>query len=170
MFTTSSNHYTVKDRKGNPIYFRGCSTFSKEVESNRLFQAEIYLCPVDKIKDRTIALSDYTFKKNEEYTKNMLLCLKESIEQRLMNSNFGIKSIHFYDETHNIKNQLDILNSLYRLVISMLKDKEIKFPVGGIKNCDFKQFRKENNTYKNVFHNQKIFDKRENHHLRAVIV
>lgn len=157
MFTTSSNPYTVKDINGNPILFKGCSNFIREVESDRLFQAEIYLCPKSKIDQGKIALSDYTFNKVTQYSKNMFICLKNSIEQYLMNSNYGIKSVHFYDETANIFNQIELLNSLYRLTIDVLNDDNYSFPTRGIVNCDFRQYRKNKNSNNNTSHNKRIF-------------
>lgn len=163
MFTTSSNPYTVKDSNRNPIFFRGCSTHKGEVENNRLFQAEIYICPISDVLTKKIALSEYSFNKIEQYSKNMFECLKLSLEEYLKNPNYGINSVHFFDKTENIPNQEEVIKSLYDLSISLLEGQQSCFPKRGLTNCEYRQYKKHNNSDTNRSHNKTIFRTRFSH-------
>lgn len=163
MFTTSSNPYTVNDVNNNPIFFRGCSTHVGEIENNRLFQAEIYLCPIVDILTKKIALSEYTFNKNNQYSRDMFRCLKESIDAFKKNPNYGIKSVHYFDNTQNIANQEEVINSLYELSNSLLENEQFCFPSKGLTNCTYKQYKKNNNSDTNRSHNKTIFRTRFSH-------
>ena len=155
MFTTKVNPYTVHNKKGKSITFTACSTFRNERESEKVLQAEIYICEIDKL-----SLSEYTFKYPVKHSQSFFGCLELSLKEHLINPDFGIKSVHWYNNKNNVSDQEEIITKLLNFVKKINRTPGFTFPPEGITNCDYFQYKKEINSNKNITHNKKIFQER----------
>ena len=147
MFASKTNPFTTYYPDGKPLGFIGCSTYRGEVPNLRVFQAELYIFNAHEAK-----LSDYQFK-YEVYNANLLKALRNALKYK------AITSVHNFDDAEDRDDKDEILVELERFINYYLEVPR-GYPIQGIVNCDYQDFKKDMNKMYTEQENKKIWEEK----------